>query len=218
MNYEQQESQLKLLIARGKEQGFLTYREVNDHLPDEIVDREQIEDIIAMINDLGIPVHETAPDADALLLSDSAVADEDAAEEAAAALATVDSEFGRTTDPVRMYMREMGTVELLTREGEIQLAKRIAAGEVRLSDVVRGIHDPNAADQEIPDPATLNSAPAAKADDGEEEEEVDTESTDDDTETNSIDPEQVRIRMELLSECHARWATAAAKHGKGHAK
>ena len=246
MNHEQQESQLKLLIARGKEQGFLTYREVNDHLPDEIVDPEQIEDIIAMINDMGIPVHETAPDADALLLSDTAVADEDAAEEAAAALATVDSEFGRTTDPVRMYMREMGTVELLTREGEIQIAKRIedgeiqvlsalaqypetigellrvyervAAGEVRLSDVVRGIHDPNAADQEIPDPATLNSAPAAKADDGEEEEEVDTESTDDDTETNSIDPEQVRIRMELLSECHARWATAAAKHGKGHAK
>src|SRR3569832_1924012 len=246
MNHEQQESQLKLLIARGKEQGFLTYSEVNDHLPDEIVDPEQIEDIIAMINDMGIPVHETAPDADALLMSDTAVADEDAAEEAAAALATADSEFGRTTDPVRMYMREMGTVELLTREGEIQIAKRIedgeiqvlsalaqypetigellrvyervAAGEVRLSDVVRCIHDPNAADQEIPDPATLNSAPAAKADDGEEEEEGDTESTDDDTETNSIDPEQVRIRMELLSECHARWATAAAKHGKGHAK
>src|SRR3569833_1468983 len=128
MNHEQQESQLKLLIARGKEQGFLTYREVNDHLPDEIVDPEQIEDIIAMINDMGIPVHETAPDADALLLSDTAVADEDAAEEAAAALSTVDSEFGRTTDPVRMYMREMGTVELLTREGEIELAKRIESG------------------------------------------------------------------------------------------
>src|SRR3569623_168527 len=109
MNHEQQESQLKLLIARGKEQGFLTYREVNDHLTDEIVDPEQIEDIIAMINDMGIPVHETAPDADALLLSDTAVA--------AAALATVDSEFGRTTDPVLMYLREMGTVELLTREG-----------------------------------------------------------------------------------------------------
>src|SRR3569833_3365150 len=108
MNHEQQESQLKLLIARGKEQGFLTYREVNDHLPDEIVDPEQIEDIIAMINDMGIPVHETAPDADALLLSDTAVADEDAAEEAAAALASVYSDFGRTSDPVRMYMREMG--------------------------------------------------------------------------------------------------------------
>src|SRR3569833_3839414 len=104
MNHEQQESQLKLLIARGKEQGFLTYREVNDHLPDEIVDPEQIEDIIAMINDMGIPVHDTAPDADALLLSVTAVADEDAAEEAAAALATVDSEFGRTTVFVFLFL------------------------------------------------------------------------------------------------------------------
>ena len=132
MNYEKQESQLKLLIARGKEQGFLTYREVNDHLPDEIVDPDQIEDIIAMINDMGIPVHEIAPDADALLLADTPVTDEDVAEEAAAALASVDSEFGRTTDPVRMYMREMGTVELLTREGEIQIAKRIEDGEIQV--------------------------------------------------------------------------------------
>src|SRR3569623_2844051 len=102
MNYEQQESQLKLLIARGKEQGFLTYREVNDHLPAEIVDPEQIEDIIAMINDMGIPVHETAPAAAALLLTDTAVADAAAAEAAAAALATDASEFGRPPDPVRM--------------------------------------------------------------------------------------------------------------------
>src|SRR3569833_3349998 len=215
MNHEQQESQLKLLIARGKEQGFLTNREVNDHLPDEIVDPEQIEDIIAMINDMGIPVHETAPDAEALLLSDTAVADDAAAEEAAAALAPDDSEFGRTTEPKHKNKREKRTNEQLTREGVIQIAKRIedgeiqvlsalaqypetiaellrvydrvAASEVRLSDVVRGIHDPNAADQEIPDPATLNSAPAAKADDGEEEEEVDTESYYDYTETNSID-------------------------------
>jgi len=127
MNQEQQ-SQLKLLIAKGKEQGFLTYAEVNDHLPDEIVDPEQIEDIINMINDMGISVHEETPDADTLLLNAAAVTDEDAAEEAAAALATVDSEFGRTTDPVRMYMREMGTVELLTREGEIEIAKRIEDG------------------------------------------------------------------------------------------
>jgi len=126
---EQQQSQLKKLIARGKEQGFLTYAEVNDHLPDDIVDPEQIEDIIAMINDMGIEVHEFAPDTDTLLLSDSTVnTDDDVAEEAAAALAAVDSEFGRTTDPVRMYMREMGTVELLTREGEIQIAKRIEEG------------------------------------------------------------------------------------------
>ena len=126
---EQQQSQLKKLIARGKDQGFLTYAEVNDHLPDDIVDPEQIEDIIAMINDMGIEVHEFAPDVDSLLLSDSSVStDDDVAEEAAAALAAVDSEFGRTTDPVRMYMREMGTVELLTREGEIQIAKRIEEG------------------------------------------------------------------------------------------
>lgn len=121
-----QQSQLKFLIAKGKEQGFLTYSEVNDHLPDEIVDPEQIEDIICMINDMGIPVHEEAPDMDTLLMTDTAVAtDDDMAEEAAAALAIVDSEFGRTTDPVRMYMREMGAVELLTREGEIEIAKRI---------------------------------------------------------------------------------------------
>ena len=127
---EQQQSQLKKLIARGKEKGFLTYAEVNDHLPDDIVDPEQIEDIITMINDMGIEVHEFAPDAESLLLNENPVnADDDVvAEEAAAALAAVDSEFGRTTDPVRMYMREMGTVDLLTREGEIQIAKRIEEG------------------------------------------------------------------------------------------
>ncbi|RUQ37394.1 MAG: RNA polymerase sigma factor RpoD [Candidatus Competibacteraceae bacterium] len=127
---EQQQSQLKRLIARGKEKGFLTYAEVNDHLPDDIVDPEQIEDIIAMINDMGIEVHEFVPDTETLLLNENPVsADDDVvAEEAAAALAAVDSEFGRTTDPVRMYMREMGTVELLTREGEIHIAKRIEEG------------------------------------------------------------------------------------------
>ncbi len=108
--------QLKDLIARGKEQGFLTYAEVNDHLPNDIVDPEQIEDIVNIINDMGITVHEKAPDAESILLPDAAVSnDDDAAEEAEAALASVDAEFGRTTDPVRMYMREMGTVELLTR-------------------------------------------------------------------------------------------------------
>ncbi len=126
---EDRQSQLKLLIARGKEQSFLTYAEVNDHLPSEIVDPEQIEDIVQMINDMGIPVYEKAPDAEALLMREPVVADDEAAEEAAAALATtVDAEFGRTTDPVRMYMREMGTVELLTREGEIAIAKRIEEG------------------------------------------------------------------------------------------
>ena len=124
----QQQSRLKELIAKGKEQGFLTYAEVNDHLPDDISDPDQIEDIIGMINDMGITVYEVAPDADDLLTGGESTADELAAEEAAAALAAVETEAGRTTDPVRMYMREMGTVELLTREGEIAIAKRIEEG------------------------------------------------------------------------------------------
>ena len=125
---EQKVSEIKKLITRAKEQGYLTYAEVNDHLPDSIVEPEQIEDIIRMINDMGISVYETAPDADDQTMAEGAPADEDAAEAAAAALATVDTEFGRTTDPVRMYMREMGTVELLTREGELRIAKRIEDG------------------------------------------------------------------------------------------
>jgi RNA polymerase primary sigma factor len=247
MNYEQQESQLKLLIARGKEQGFLTYREVNDHLPDEIVDPEQIEDIIAMINDMGIPVHEIAPDADTLLLADTPVTDEDVAEEAAAALATVDSEFGRTTDPVRMYMREMGTVELLTREGEIQIAKRIEDGEiqvlsalaqypqtvaellrvyerveaneVRMGEVVRGIHDPNM-DQEIADPTALaQSLSDEDADDLDDEDEEEGGDEDDSSDADpNLDPEQVRIRVIALKEAHEQWAAVVAKHSKDHNK
>src|SRR6202046_5250478 len=172
---EERQSQLKLLIARGKEQGYLTYAQVNDHLPSEIVDPEQIEDIVNTINDMGIPVFEKAPDTDALLASEpSQPADEEAIEEAAAALAALDAELGRTTDPVRMYMREMGTVELLTREGEIRIAKRIEegldavrralamypptfdfiqkayepvkVGQARLVDVIVGFIDPNAPD------------------------------------------------------------------------
>ncbi|NND89536.1 MAG: RNA polymerase sigma factor RpoD [Granulosicoccus sp.] len=132
-----QQSSLKELISKGKEQGFLTYAEVNDHLPEGIVDPEQVEEIIAMIADMGISVGEVAPEADSLILSDkSSSADDDAADEAAAVLATVDGEFGRTTDPVRMYMREMGTVELLTREGEIEIAKRIEDG---LKQVLRAL-------------------------------------------------------------------------------
>ena len=125
---EQQQSRLKDLIAKGKEQGFLTYAEVNDHLPEDISDPDQIEDIIRMINDMGITVYETAPDPDELMNAEENTADELAAEEAAAALAAVETEVGRTTDPVRMYMREMGTVDLLTREGEIAIAKRIEEG------------------------------------------------------------------------------------------
>jgi RNA polymerase primary sigma factor len=180
---DERQSQLKVLIAKGKEQGYLTYGEVNDHLPSDIVDPEQIEDIVNMINDMGITVYEKASDAESQILSDNAVSnDDDAADEAAAALATVDSEFGRTTDPVRMYMREMGTVELLTREGEIRIAKRIeegldqvraalvhfpptfdllfgqydlvAVGEARLQDLIVGFIDPN---EEIANPQARSS-------------------------------------------------------------
>ena len=183
---QQQQSQLKQLIAKGKDQGFLTYGEVNDHLPDGIVEPEQIEDIIRMINDMGIQVFEEAPDIDDQSITDNAVStDDDAAEAAAAALASVDSEFGRTTDPVRMYMREMGTVELLTREGELTIAKRIEEGlnqvlaalatypdtvarvlemfdkvevdEIRLTDVIAGFNDPNESD-EIAKPIQVKSS------------------------------------------------------------
>jgi RNA polymerase primary sigma factor len=127
---EERRTRLKALILLGKERGYLTYAEINDHLPDDMLDAEQIEGIISMINDMGIQVYDEAPDAETLLMAESPapVADEDVVEEAEAALSSVDSEFGRTTDPVRMYMREMGTVELLTREGEIEIAKRIEEG------------------------------------------------------------------------------------------
>src|SRR5437660_11079422 len=128
--HQQQQSEIKSLIIKGKEQGYLTYAEVNDHLPDDIVDPEQIEDIIGMINDMGIEVHEVAPDTETLLTETpvATVDDETATEEAVAVLSAVDAEVGRTTDPVRMCMRGMGTVELLTREGEIAIAKRIEEG------------------------------------------------------------------------------------------
>ncbi|MEM1175662.1 MAG: RNA polymerase sigma factor RpoD [Pseudomonadota bacterium] len=211
-----QAQQLKDLIARGKEQGYLTYAEVNDHLPNDIVDPEQIEDIVNMINDMGITVHEKAPDAESILLSDAAVSnDDDAAEEAEAALASVDAEFGRTTDPVRMYMREMGTVELLTRQGEIEIAKRIEdglnqvkwhmshfpptiklllavaaaveAGETRMQDFVVGFIDPNEPDEIKP--------PAPKTDDDDDEDEVvDT----------GPDPEEVKARVKVIKRLHNR--------------
>ncbi|MCH7821363.1 MAG: RNA polymerase sigma factor RpoD [Proteobacteria bacterium] len=205
--------QLKDLIARGKEQGFLTYAEVNDHLPNDIVDPEQIEDIVNMINDMGITVHEKAPDAESILLSDAAVSnDDDAAEEAEAALASVDAEFGRTTDPVRMYMREMGTVELLTRQGEIEIAKRIEDGlnqvkwhmshfpptlekllsvadavfaeETRMQDFVVGFIDPNAPDEIKP--------PVPKSDD--DDEVIDT----------GPDPLEVKARVRVVRRLHKR--------------
>ncbi|HVS25635.1 MAG TPA: RNA polymerase sigma factor RpoD, partial [Gammaproteobacteria bacterium] len=231
---DERQSQLKLLIAKGKEQGYLTYSEVNDHLPSDIVDPEQIEDIVNMINDMGITVYEKAPDAESLLLSDNAVAnDEDAADEAAAALATVDAEFGRTTDPVRMYMREMGTVELLTREGEIRIAKRIeegldqvrsalvqfpqtcqlifdtyeqiARGESRLQDLITGFIDPN---EQIADPSARAAEQVAEeADPDDEEEAVDT----------GPDPEEVAARVKKLKRLHKRYFEQLNEHGPKHA-
>ena len=236
---EEQQSQLKLLIAKGKEQGFLTYAEVNDHLPDDIVDPEQIEDIINMINDMGISVHEVVPDADALLLaSNSAVADDDTTEEAAAALASVDSEFGRTTDPVRMYMREMGTVELLTREGEIEIAKRIEdglrqvlsalslfpasisflleeyarveSGETRLSDVISGFIDPNALeDDSIPAPAP--PASSRDEDDKDIDEDDDTDDSDEASLDTGPDPEEARERFVELQKLHGKLNNAKSE-------
>jgi len=176
-NADERRKRLKQLIVLGKERGYLTYAEINDHLPEDVLDAEQIESIIGMITDMGIQVCDEAPDAEQLLMSDAtpAVADEDAVEEAEAALSTVDSEFGRTTDPVRMYMREMGTVELLTREGEIEIAKRIEdglkhmiqaisacpgtvaevltlidrieAGEMRVDELIDGFIDPDAPEE-----------------------------------------------------------------------
>jgi RNA polymerase primary sigma factor len=229
---DERQSQLKLLIAKGKEQGYLTYSEVNDHLPSDIVDPEQIEDIVNMINDMGITVYEKAPDAESLLLSDSAVSnDEDAADEAAAALATVDAEFGRTTDPVRMYMREMGTVELLTREGEIRIAKRIEEGldqvraalaqfpptchlifdtydqinrgETRLQDLITGFIDPN---EEIADPSARAAEPV-------EEGETDEETTPD----TGPDPEEVAQRLKKLKRLHKRYVETLEANGVKHA-
>lgn len=191
-----QQSRLKSLIAKGKEQGYLTYAEVNDHLPEDISDPDQVEDIIQMINDMGIQVFEEAPDADELLMAEGdGSADDIAAAEAAAALAAVETEAGRTTDPVRMYMREMGTVELLTREGEIVIAKRIEEGirelmaalahypdsvatilaeydavsreERRLSDIMVGYLDP--ADN-VPTAAEVAAANEAAGADAEESE------------------------------------------------
>ncbi|MCG8435395.1 MAG: sigma-70 family RNA polymerase sigma factor, partial [Gammaproteobacteria bacterium] len=245
MNADSQ-SQIKTLIAVGKEKGYLTYAEVNDHLPDDIVDPEQIEDIINMINDMGIMVHEVAPDTDALLLSDGAPTDEEAAEEAAAALATVDSEFGRTTDPVRMYMREMGTVELLTREGEIRIAKRIEeglnqvlsslakypdtiakllreyeaveSGMTRLADVIAAFIDPDALDAP-PAPVIPVIANAATTTGAASTTDVDGDS-DDDGDDNIVDtgpdPEEAAARFKELRKLNDKWLRALKKNGSEH--
>ncbi|WP_445367771.1 RNA polymerase sigma factor RpoD [Methylomonas sp. BW4-1] len=233
MNQEQQQSQLKQLIAKGKAQGYLTYAEVNDHLPSDIIDPEQIDDIIGMINDMGIQVYEVAPDDDDSLITSDAVVTADDDEEVAevAALASVDSEFGRTTDPVRLYMREMGSVELLTREEELKIAKRIEEGQrqvvgaiarsgfivetfieafdsvqvedsgVRLNDLVLGFVDLT----EVEDIDVSGIEIEEPAEDAEEE-------------SKTVDYEEVKQKVELLRKALKAATTSVKKHGYGHDK
>ena len=237
MDQETQRSQLKKLIIQGKEQGFLTYREINDHLPEDVHDTDQIEAVVNMINDMGIAVYDEPPDPDTLLLKTNEAAppedEEEAAEEAEQVVTSaVDSEFGRTTDPVRMYMREMGTVELLTREGEIELAKRIEDGvrqtteaiaacpaaiaevvrmmdlveidQMRLTDLVVDFVDPDATDLPLPE---APSEKAAAADDEEEDEEGSGEG-DDETGPNR---EEALIRFARIRKLHTNLLKAIEK-------
>jgi len=233
------QSDIKLLISKGLEQGYLTYAEVNDHLPDDMVDPEQIEDIIGMINGMGIEVHEIAPDAETLLLAGSSAGgrevDDTAAEEAAATLSALDAEGGRTTDPVRMYMREMGTVELLTREGEIAIAKRIEeglnqmlsslasfpwsiqmlledyelhkAGKKRLAEIVVGFNDVEEAEALPVEEASADSDSDSDSDDD------DDDGGDEDTGPTGPDPAEVARRMEALGALYAKFQKTYAKNG-----
>ncbi|HOX70571.1 RNA polymerase sigma factor RpoD [Dokdonella sp.] len=245
---EQKTTDIKMLITKGKEQGYLTYAEVNDHLPDDIVDPEQIEDIIGMINDMGIEVHEVAPDTETLRAQSAGSSDDDTAtEEAVAVLSAVDAEVGRTTDPVRMYMREMGTVELLTREGEIAIAKRIeeglnqvqaalasfpwsiqllveeydqfTEGKKRMSEVVTGFLD-----IEVPTPEELAAAAAKENEDADAEgdSEDEDESAGGDEESTPVDtgpdPIEVARRMDELRTGYAKFQKLSEKHGLGDKK
>ena len=237
------QSSLKALIAKGKEQTYLTYAEVNDHLPESISDPDQVEDIIQMINDMGIKVFETAPDADALLLNEEndSGADEVAAAEAAAALAAVENEAGRTTDPVRMYMREMGTVELLTREGEIVIAKRIEEGlrelmkamayfpgtvehilneyalidneERRLNEIITGYLDVD--DGEIPVSAEIAVTPEVadnpRKDDGDDD-------GDDDEANVGPDPEEALLRFTEIRKQYEKTSASVGRRGRADVK
>jgi len=236
------QSRLKLLVAKGKEQGYLTYAEVNDHLPADMVDSDQIEDIIQMINDMGIQVFENAPDTDTLMMSENST-DEDAAEAAAQVLATVEGEIGRTTDPVRMYMREMGTVELLTREGEIVIAKRIEEGikqvqvavsdypaaisslldqydkyeaeEMRLSDIITHFIDPNEDADFMPSaPSHIGSALTA------EQQKAAEENKDDDEDEEEVDtgpdPEEAAEKFGNLRAAFEKVKELASNKGRSH--
>ncbi|MBD3726605.1 MAG: RNA polymerase sigma factor RpoD [Moraxella osloensis] len=258
---EHSTSQLATLIQLGKEQGYLTYAEINDQLPESVTESDQIDDIIQMLTDVGIKIFETAPDEDDIMLSDDADDDEIAVDEAAAVLASVESEPGRTTDPVRMYMREMGTVDLLTREGEIAIAKRIEdgirdvqhamtfwpgtvamlineyhqtfEGEKKVSDIITGFLDPEAADViPLADDEEVEIAlpiikPKVKDDKAEDElddevenadeiEEADGEVSEDaDTEEASgLDPEEVRLRFEELEQLFTKVKDLLATHDR----
>ena len=241
------QSSLKALIAKGKEQTYLTYAEVNDHLPESISDPDQVEDIIQMINDMGIKVFETAPDADALLLNEEndSGADEVAAAEAAAALAAVENEAGRTTDPVRMYMREMGTVELLTREGEIVIAKRIEEGlrelmkamayfpgtvehilneyalidneERRLNEIITGYLDVD--DGEIPVSAEIAVTPEVADNPRKGDGDDDGDDDDDDDEANvGPDPEEALIRFTEIRKQYEKTSASVGRRGRADVK
>jgi len=247
-NVQAQQSSLKALIAKGKEQNYLTYAEVNDHLPESISDPDQVEDIIQMIDDMGIKVFETAPDADQLLMIENET-DELAAAEAAAALAAVENEAGRTTDPVRMYMREMGTVELLTREGEIKIAKRIEEGirelmsamaffpgtveyvlseydlvqkeEKRLADILTGYLDitEDAIAVAVDSPEAVKVE--AKDEKDEKADKADSDDSDDDDEDENAggpDPEEAKIRFGELTKQMRSTQRALKKYGRDHEK
>ncbi|HVI56631.1 MAG TPA: RNA polymerase sigma factor RpoD [Luteibacter sp.] len=240
----EQQSEIKQLISKGLEQGYLTYAEINDHLPDDIVDPEQIEDIMAVLKGVGIEVHDSAPDTDTIsdgAAPGSSTDDESAAEEAVALLSAVDAEVGRTTDPVRMYMREMGTVELLTREGEIAIAKRIeeglnqvqtalasfpltiqllleeydqhVEGKRRLSEILAGFTDlEEAADAAKAEAAEAAEAAAAEAgDDDEEEVEGAAVVEEEEAGPTGPDPEEVKRRMEELRSLHGKFQKTAPK-------
>jgi RNA polymerase primary sigma factor len=238
----QQQSRIKELITLGREQGYLTYAEVNDHLPEDISDPEQVEDIIRMINDMGINVFEVAPDKDSLMLAD-ADTDEAAAEEAAAALAAVETDIGRTTDPVRMYMREMGTVELLTREGEIEIAKRIEEGirEVmgaiahfpgtvdsilgeytrvtteggRLVEVLSGYIDPDDGIVPAEAAAPVPAKDGDAADDKDDEEDGDDSDDEEEEGDGGPDPEEALRRFTAIGDALDLAKKALKKHGRG---
>src|SRR4249919_3574238 len=239
------QSDIKILISKGLEQGYLTYAEVNDHLPDDMVDPEQIEDIIGMINGMGIEVHEVAPDAETLLLAGNSGSgrevDDTAAEEAAATLSALDAEGGRTTDPVRMYMREMGTVELLTREGEIAIAKRIEegltqmlgslasfpwsvqllledyelhkAGKKRLAEIVV-VFVGTEEEMAAAEAAKVEAAVAlAEAAENGDDDDADDDAVEEEAGPTGPDPLEVARRMEALAALHAKFQKSYAKNG-----